>query len=155
MEQAATRVVLQVEETKWRRADVARIRSAARRTLQYVKRSGEVTIRLTTDEGVRLLNERFRGKPKATNVLSFPSPSQCDGYLGDIAVAFDVTRNEAKSAGKALADHAAHLAVHGVLHLVGYDHELPRDARIMEELEVVILKEFGIGDPYTSAIAVQ
>lgn len=72
-------------------------------------------------------------------------------YLGDIAIAYGVTRREAEESGKRFADHACHLVVHGVLHLAGYDHERPADARVMEPLEVKILGRLGIADPYKMA----
>ena len=108
---------------------------------------GGFTILLAGDKRLRALNRDFRGKDKPTNVLSFPST---DAYAGDIAIAYGVTRQEAKEAVKNFADHAMHLVVHGVLHLAGYDHERPRDAKVMEPLEVKILKRLGIADPYTA-----
>jgi probable rRNA maturation factor len=78
-------------------------------------------------------------------VLSFPGQG---GLGGDIAIAYGVTQTEARAAAKSFADHAIHLAVHGVLHLAGYDHERPKDAKLMEPLEVKILKRLGIADPY-------
>jgi probable rRNA maturation factor len=100
---------------------------------------------LADDKNLRRLNRDFRGKNKATNVLSFPGTGD---YAGDIAIAHGVTKAEAKTAGKKFADHAVHLVVHGVLHLAGYDHERPKDAKVMEPLEVKILKRLGIADPY-------
>ena len=97
------------------------------------------------DRKLRALNHEFRGKEKPTNVLSFPG---LGGYAGDIALAYGVTRKEAKAAGKSLAAHATHLVVHGVLHLAGHDHEKPKEARAMESLEVKILGRLGIDDPY-------
>jgi probable rRNA maturation factor len=107
-----------------------------------------LTILLTSDERLHALNKAFRGKDKATNVLSFPSGGGDDGYLGDIAIAFDVARKEARQSRKPFANHVTHLAVHGVLHLLGYDHETAREAKIMEPLEVSVLKALGIADPY-------
>ena len=78
-------------------------------------------------------------------MLSFPG---ADGYAGDIAIAYGVTAVEAKAAGKKFIDHATHLTVHGILHLAGYDHERLKDAKVMEPLEVKILKRLGIADPY-------
>ena len=106
---------------------------------------GDFTILLTSDKALRALNRAFRGKDKPTNVLSFPSGGE---YAGDIAIAHGVTACEAKAAGKRFADHAAHLAVHGVLHLAGHDHVRPKDAKVMEPLEVKILALLGIADPY-------
>lgn len=110
-------------------------------------REGEAVILLTGDENVQALNARFRGKDKATNVLSFPAPER-EGYPGDVALAFGVCAREAEAAGKPLIHHAAHLALHGVLHLNGLDHEEEIAAREMERLETAVLAGFGIADPY-------
>jgi probable rRNA maturation factor len=107
-----------------------------------------VTVLLTDDGRLRALNVTFRGKDKATNVLSF-SPGHDDAaYLGDIALAFGVVAKEARSQRKTLTEHAAHLAIHGVLHLLGYDHENANEANRMEALEIALLQQLGIGDPY-------
>ena len=112
----------------------------------------EVSLLLTDDAGVRELNSAWRGKDKPTNVLSFPAPEQPGvpgpHHLGDIALAFETLQREARDEGKTVADHAAHLIVHGTLHLLGYDHETTGEAEIMEALEVKALKSLGIGDPY-------
>ncbi len=109
-------------------------------------RSPGMTVLLTNDARLRDLNRQFRGKNKPTNVLSFPSDEP--GYLGDIAIAYGVTAAEAKKDKKTLSDHAAHLALHGTLHLLGYDHETDREAGIMEALETRLLSKLGIADPY-------
>lgn len=111
---------------------------------------GGVTILLTDDESVRDLNARFRDKDKPTNVLSFPAPQNPEGHLGDIALAFGVCTREALEQGKPLANHLQHLVAHGVLHLVGYDHETDAEAEQMEGLERVILAGLGIPDPYAA-----
>jgi probable rRNA maturation factor len=108
---------------------------------------------LTGDAQLKALNHDFRGKNKPTNVLSFPAPANKENYLGDVALAYDVTQNEALAAGKRFADHATHLVVHGVLHLLGFDHVRPRDAQRMEPLETRILAELGIADPYAEEAA--
>ncbi len=112
----------------------------------------EVSLLLTDDAGVRELNSAWRGKDKPTNVLSFPAPEQPGvpgpRHLGDIALAFETLQREARDEGKTVADHAAHLIVHGTLHLLGYDHETTGEAEIMEALEVKALKRLGIADPY-------
>jgi probable rRNA maturation factor len=147
--QKASRIGFRIEEPGWKSADMALLRRAARMTVVTAQRSGSMTVLLTGDDSLRDLNRQFRGKPKPTNVLSFPSSAQSeDGYLGDIAIALGVAAREADAAKKSLSAHSAHLVVHGVLHLLGYDHEAERDARVMEGLEVAILKRLGVGDPY-------
>ena len=109
-----------------------------------------VTILLTDDESVRDLNARFRGKDYATNVLSFPAPENPEGHLGDIALAFGVCAREATEQGKPLGHHLQHLVAHGVLHLLGYDHETDAEAEHMEGLERVILAGLWVPDPYAA-----
>ncbi len=115
---------------------------------------------LFTDDGeVQTLNREWRGKDKATNVLSFPmlerpdlldlSPEGPPEMLGDIALAFETCAQEAAEKAISLEHHAAHLIVHGLLHLAGYDHEIsPEDATLMEALEIKALARMGIADPY-------
>jgi len=109
-----------------------------------------VTILLTDDESVRELNERFRGKDTATNVLSFPAPKNPEFHLGDIALAYGVCAREAAEQGKPLSHHLQHLTVHGVLHLLGYDHISDDEAEVMEGLERAVLADLGIPDPYAA-----
>lgn len=143
-------ITLVVEDQDWRshRGVQARVKRAADAARKAVKLKTGFTILLAGDKRLRALNHDFRGKDKPTNVLSFPGEGD---YAGDIAIAYGVTRREAEEAGKSFADHATHLVVHGVLHLAGYDHERPRDAKVMEPLEVKILKRLGIADPYLAA----
>src|SRR5665213_4576713 len=143
-------ITLLTQDPKWRshRALQARLKTAAEAARKAVRMKGDFTILLTSDKALRALNRDFRGKDKPTNVLSFPSDG---GYRGDIAIAHGVTSKEAQAAGKSVADHAVHLAVHGVLHLAGHDHEAPADAKVMEPLEVKILARLGIADPYLAA----
>ena len=108
----------------------------------------EITVLLTDDAAVHALNAKFRGKDSATNVLSFPAPAFARPHLGDIALAYGVCAAEAKAQGKSLADHLAHLTVHGVLHLLGYDHDADDAAESMEQMERAILKGLGVNDPY-------
>lgn len=143
-----------IEEPKWRkkRGLGARMKRAAQLAQSRGGNAqGVMTILLASDRKLKALNTTFRGKDKATNVLSFPA--RRNGYLGDVAIAYGVTEKEARAAKKPFADHALHLAIHGVLHLLGYDHETERAARIMEPLETAILSELGIGDPYASKAA--
>ena len=142
-------ITLLVEDLKWRthRGLAARLTSAAEAARKAARLKGGFTILLAGDKKLRALNHNFRGKDKPTNVLSFPG---ADGYAGDIALAYGVTKKEAKAAGKTVADHATHLVVHGVLHLAGHDHERPKQAREMEGLEVKILGRLGVQDPYAA-----
>ena len=145
-------ITLLIQDAKWRKSRglVARLKRAAAEAL--LQGGGQVdaalTILLTNDRQLRALNLDFRGKNSATNVLSFPSPKDEKTYLGDIAIAYGVTAKEAENAGKSVIEHATHLAVHGVLHLLGFDHETVRQAKIMEPLESKILKKLKIADPY-------
>ena len=129
------------------------MRRAAARALADRSAAGGVVILLADDAALQRLNRDFRGKDKPTNVLSFPAPANPEGHLGDIAIAYGVTAREAEPAGKSLADHAAHLAVHGVLHLLGYDHQTTAEAEVMESLERATLAALGIADPYTAPAA--
>ncbi len=113
----------------------------------------ELAVMLTDDAGIRALNHDWRGIDKATNVLSFPAVAPPGGgaaprVLGDIAIAYETTRREAISENKPFGHHLSHLAVHGFLHLIGYDHETDDDAETMEGLERDILARLGIPDPY-------
>ncbi|ANP48022.1 hypothetical protein ATE48_10065 [Candidatus Viadribacter manganicus] len=111
---------------------------------------GTVSLLLGDDASVAELNQQFRGKSGPTNVLSFPpaAGSAEPGFLGDIALAAETIVEQANFQGKRFEIHAAHLVVHGFLHLIGYDHENPADADVMETRERVILASLGIEDPY-------
>jgi probable rRNA maturation factor len=111
----------------------------------------EVAVRLVPAAESRRLNRQYRGKDKPTNVLSFPSrvpASVRPRPLGDIVICPAVLEREAREQGKPLRAHWAHLMVHGVLHLLGYDHENDRDARRMERREVAVLRRLGFANPY-------
>ena len=120
----------------------------------------EISVRLTSDEEVRVLNRDYRGKDKPTNVLSFPmvqpdlietiSENSDDGevLLGDIVLAHGVCTREAGEKGISPEDHAAHLIVHGTLHLLGYDHVDDAEADAMEEIERQAMADLGLADPY-------
>ena len=145
-------IIFQVDTPKWKKTGLMpRLKKAARAALAAGggKKAASLTILLSDDARLKALNHDFRGKNKPTNVLSFPAGA--DTYLGDIAIAYGVTTREAKAQGKRFADHAAHLVVHGVLHLLGFDHERAADAKRMEPLEVKILARLGIADPYEKA----
>lgn len=113
----------------------------------------ELTIRIVDEEEGRALNSAYRGRTNATNVLSFPfeaPPGIHLPILGDIAICAPVVQAEAREQGKVPAAHWAHMVVHGVLHLLGYQHDADADAEEMEALEVAILRELGFPDPYRS-----
>ena len=114
-------------------------------------RRGDLAIRVVDTKEGRALNRHYRGKDYATNVLSFPAdlPEGVDlPMLGDLVICAPVVAREAKEQGKPLAAHYAHLTVHGVLHLLGLDHDDEREAEAMELLEREILAGLGIPDPY-------
>ena len=116
----------------------------------------ELAVMLTDDSGIRTLNGNWRGIDKPTNVLSFPAlqptgarkPGDAPRMLGDIAIAYQTLRREADEEQKPFNHHLSHLAVHGFLHLIGYDHDNDADAEAMESLEIEILAQLGIPDPY-------
>lgn len=109
----------------------------------------DVAVVLSDDAAIRALNRDFRGRDKPTNVLSFPSDAP--GEWGDIILAYETISREADGQGKPFSDHAAHLLLHGFLHLLGYDHVHDEDAGVMEALEIAILAKLGIDNPYESA----
>jgi probable rRNA maturation factor len=132
-------------------AAVARERSQQLLNAPEVREPLIVAIALSTDAHVRRLNLAYRGLDKPTNVLSFPSgPSgtAVEGHLGDIILALETIVAEAKSLDVPLAHHLQHLTVHGLLHLLGFDHETDADAALMEPLETLILASLDIPDPY-------
>jgi probable rRNA maturation factor len=141
-----------------RNAAEAAIAESAFPQLARSERPVELSVRLTDDEEVRALNNRWRGKDKPTNVLSFPQAgpedlAQSGGIgpellLGDLVLARGVCEREAIEKAVPLEDHAAHLVVHGTLHLLGYDHQDEHSAEDMESREVRALARLGIADPY-------
>jgi probable rRNA maturation factor len=113
------------------------------------ERAASVTVRFVGQREGRTLNALFRGKEHATNVLAFVYDASAR-VEGDIVLCAPVLRTEARVQGKTLADHCAHLVVHGMLHLQGYDHGTGRAARVMEARETAILATLGVPDPYAS-----
>jgi probable rRNA maturation factor len=141
-----------------RKAAEAAIAESAYPGLADAERPVEISVTLTGDEEVRALNAHWRGKDKPTNVLSFPMADELDLtranvaerelLLGDIILAHGVCEAEAAEKGVSFEDHAAHLMVHGTLHLLGYDHHDEAQAADMETREVRALKRLGIANPY-------
>jgi probable rRNA maturation factor len=123
----------------------------------------DVTLLLSTDDAVAALNGRYRGQEKTTNVLSFPAAPLSSGAfagggclpLGDIIIAYETVIREAAEAGKPPLFHLSHLAVHGILHLAGFDHETDSEAEQMERLESQILGAIGMPDPYSTNLEQQ
>jgi probable rRNA maturation factor len=142
-------IAVEVEDAAWTAALPAAA-DLARRAAEAAAggHAGEIAVLLTDDETVKDLNRRFLAKDRATNVLAFPDVAT--DRLGDIALAFGVCRAEATEQAKPLADHLGHLVVHGVLHLLGYDHHGDEDAERMEALERQILSGINIADPYAA-----
>jgi probable rRNA maturation factor len=148
-------IEVEIEDAAWTAAlpDAASVAErAATAALGTV--AGDVVVLLTDDAAVRDLNARFRDRDRPTNVLSFPAADMTlpghAPHLGDLVLAFGVCAAEAEAQGKALADHLAHLTVHGVLHLLGRDHEAEAEAEEMEAEERSILASLGVADPYRS-----
>lgn len=158
-----------IEDDRWEAVDLEPLaHAAAQATLGQIgldAEAAEMTLLACDDTRIAALNEDFRGKARATNVLSWPAEERgaaapggdplpaipgIDGMLelGDIALAYETCAAEAEAAGKPLAAHVTHLIVHGLLHLLGYDHENDPDAMLMEGFEREILGKMGYDDPY-------
>src|SRR5271155_4170915 len=137
-------------------AVIQRAIAAAAKTVDADVADAELAVMLTDDSGIRTLNNNWRGIDRPTNVLSFPAlqptgardEDAAPRMLGDIAIAYETMRREANDEQKPFDHHLSHLAVHGFLHLIGYDHEKDDDAEAMEALEQEILAQLGIPDPY-------
>lgn len=146
------RVETRIEHAGWRRswpkaaaeAKALILKAAASRSLKPVAK-GEVAIVFADDATLKDLNARFRGKDKPTNVLSFPDETL---PLGGIALAFETISAEAGAQNKTFVNHAKHMILHGFLHLLGHDHERTGPRRLMEGLEIAILSDMGIPNPY-------
>ena len=163
-------IAVRIAERRWRRRlpeAPALLERAARAALAAAETPGagglEVSFLLAGDAGLRRLNREYRGQDKPTNVLSFPAEDEfasgpepdaepaAPRLLGDVVLALETLEREAAEQSKSLSDHVSHLAVHGVLHLLGYDHEEAAEAARMERLETGILAGLGIADPYAGA----
>ena len=138
---------------------VASAKKACEAVFQNVKtgssnKAAEVSILLTNDLMVRSLNNEYRNQDKSTNVLSFPTDTKAMPItnfpilLGDIIVAFETSYNEAIIENKSLSDHLCHLIVHGMLHLLGFDHQVSSDADAMEDIEISVLHKLNVANPY-------
>jgi len=151
----ALKIDVRVDSDRWK--DARKVKSTVRRAVARAARTlsttaAELAIVLTDDSAMRLLNRDWRGIDAATNVLSFPTKTAGGKtHLGDIVLAFETISAEARAEHKPFAHHVAHLAVHGFLHLVGYDHEHDEDAAAMEQVEREILRSLAVPDPYRRA----
>lgn len=149
MDDPAWRRILPRAEALARRAANAALREGGRQggERQEAGQHGDVTVLLANDRALRRLNGEHRGRDKPTNVLSFPGKGE---HLGDIALALGVVRREAAAAGKRPAVHFAHLVAHGILHLLGYDHETAGRARRMERAESRALHRLRMPNPWSA-----
>jgi probable rRNA maturation factor len=154
---AAPQLEVLVDSPLW--AGAAAVQGLMCRALEEAAREfaprsgGELCVVLTDDAAIRSLNRAWRGIDAPTNVLAFPG-KPCGHpvvHFGDIVIAYETTQAEAAAAAKPLGNHVAHLAVHGFLHLLGYDHQADEEAIQMEQLERTLLARLGIGDPYGPA----
>jgi probable rRNA maturation factor len=146
-----------VQSPLWhsKRGAKASLRRAISKAASVLSTAGELAIILADDSALRALNRTWRRKDAPTNVLSFPVEGAAVGHgtprlLGDIVIAYETTAREAQAQGKSFADHLVHLAVHGFLHLAGYDHVHDDEAETMERLEGTILAELAVANPYAA-----
>ena len=154
-----------IASTRWSKAPQAA--KLVRRTIAAAAparaRAAELSVILTSNRAIGALNRQWRGQDKPTNVLSFPAPKQATKrpskraatrgaprHLGDIVIAYETAAAEARAERKPFDHHLAHLAVHGFLHLLGYDHESDSEASAMERRERIILSRLGVPDPYAA-----
>jgi probable rRNA maturation factor len=147
-------ISVKIDHRAWRssRSPERLARRAARAALNVAGLStldSDLSITFASDAAMTKLNHMWRGRNAPTNVLSFATPRRHRGnFIGDVVLGSDVVKKEAASQGKNLSSHAAHLVVHGVLHLLGYDHNEGSAARKMERMEIRALKSLGIANPY-------
>ena len=154
-----------LQDPRWEEVQLATLaEAAASATLAHLAldpESWDIALLGCNDEQIAKLNAQFRDKPQATNVLSWPSAERCakrageapalpqgDPELGDIAISYDTCEREAVAGGTMLTQHTTHLIVHGILHLLGYDHEREGDGDLMEATEIAILAKLGVPNPY-------
>ena len=147
MPEPRLRLDLQIGSRAVRPPTPAQVR---RWTKAALGKPGEITVRIVGSTEARRLNRRYRGENHATNVLSFPYALSRGVVQGDIVLCGPVIAREARSQGKTLEAHFAHLVIHGALHLQGYEHSRPRDAQRMEALEKRLLTKLGYPDPYNT-----
>lgn len=144
-------IEVEIDSEAWTEAlpDAAALAErAARAAVGTVE--GDVVVLLADDAAVQDLNKRFRDKDRPTNVLSFPAAESAFPHLGDVVLGYAYCAAESQAQGKSLSDHLSHLVVHGVLHLLGRDHEDDAEAEEMEAEERDILAALGVADPYAS-----
>ena len=148
------KIYVNYENSAWRKykIDWEKIASAAARAAG-AKRNAEISITLTDDKSIKKINKKYRNINKPTNVLSFELGD--DVLLGDIFISLDTVVREAKTENISVHDHAAHMVVHGVLHLMGYDHIKNSDAELMEKMETIVLNRFDIKNPYATVRPIQ
>jgi probable rRNA maturation factor len=159
--QAALTVEVLRKSDLWNRVGASDAMLARAATAAFAAAQGdgicEVTIVLADDAEQRGLNHKWRGKDRPTNVLSFPAgpesgaPAAAPRPLGDVVLACETVLKEALADGIAPANHTMHLVVHGVLHLLGHEHDDAAEADRMEALERTVLASFGVADPYAEA----
>lgn len=154
MAENVEKVQLNIASEQWSGVDVAVLAAnvvAAIEALEINQR-WPVSILCTADAEMAALNRTYRGKEGPTNVLSFPADETFAGdehYLGDIAIGFEICEREAVEKSILFEHHVAHLLVHGILHLLGYDHQSDDEARTMENLEIDVLSTMNIANPYS------
>jgi probable rRNA maturation factor len=141
-------IEVEIEDAAWAVVPEAEGLAARAAAAALGDTAGDLVVLLTDDQAVQALNGRFRDRDRPTNVLSFPAPESARPHLGDVVLAFGVCDEEALAQGKPLADHLSHLVVHGVLHVLGRDHEDEAQAQAMEAEERAILAGLGVPDPY-------
>lgn len=141
-------VTLVRQSTRWKGMAAAQFRTPIQQLFSYlsIEDSRDMAVVLSDDRRVQVLNHEFRGKDKPTNVLSFPSDEPDE--WGDIVLAHETIAREAEAQNKLFWHHVAHLLVHGTLHLLGYDHIDDQEAEEMEQMEIAILSQLSIANPY-------